>query len=161
MSYFRKSFDLDAETDECTFTVQTFSTNVCQMRVDFEKFQFSSSEDVLLGLDLLVRKQDCKRDYMSITPQNYNLPRKFCGNNDGQHGMYKLIDVNILLRLNCYSIYTFAFKQRSTIPYQFSKPRWNFFFERRRLAVKNNTIGMSRISRFFQQIQKYRRSFRF
>lgn len=115
MSYFQKNFDFDADLDDCTFTVQTFSTNVCQIRVDFEKFQFSPSEEILVGISISppnspIRQQDCNRDHMSITPQNYNLPRKFCGNNDGQHGMYNLIEVNSHLRVHCYSIYTFAFK---------------------------------------------------
>jgi hypothetical protein len=55
-------------------------------RLDFEQFELSPAVERLGPSTTTLYTTVCSVDYMIVTPDNYNVSRPFCGNNNGQHG---------------------------------------------------------------------------
>ncbi|XP_018575679.1 uncharacterized protein LOC108914354, partial [Anoplophora glabripennis] len=82
VGYFEGS-DLTSSLGSCSYTVKLKNTNVCQIRLDFVKFQLAPATLTnVVTAPYPVFK--CSHDMMKIHPNHYNVPN-LCGNNDKQH----------------------------------------------------------------------------
>ncbi|CAH1364446.1 unnamed protein product [Tenebrio molitor] len=81
VSYFTSGQDFQPDRQ---FTVEALNDNICQMRLDFEQFELSPAVE-RSGPTNTLYTTVCSVDYMIVTPDNYNVSRPFCGNNNGQH----------------------------------------------------------------------------
>jgi hypothetical protein len=83
VSYFTSGQDFQPDRQ---FTVEALNDNICQMRLDFEQFELSPAVERLgPSTTTTLYTTVCSVDYMIVTPDNYNVSRPFCGNNNGQH----------------------------------------------------------------------------
>ncbi|XP_074035675.1 uncharacterized protein [Leptinotarsa decemlineata] len=82
VAYFEAS-DLTNGVTNCNYVIKLRNPNICQIRLDFVKFNLAPATLVLpqYATDKVYK---CNNDRMRILPNFYNIP-DLCGNNDKQH----------------------------------------------------------------------------
>ncbi|KAJ8960133.1 hypothetical protein NQ318_003852 [Aromia moschata] len=81
VAYFEGS-DVQTGATPCTYTVKLKNTNICQVRLDFVKFNLAPA--TLTTTSTHTPSYKCINDILRIQPNHYNIP-DLCGNNDKQH----------------------------------------------------------------------------
>ncbi|KAF7264325.1 hypothetical protein GWI33_000311 [Rhynchophorus ferrugineus] len=106
--YFR-SENINPTTTKCRYTIKLRNKNVCQIRLDFEKFILSPTSSIAIPNDETKKVYSCATDELRISPDYYGIP-VLCGNNTQQHVYVHvnqsddnvdavLLDINLASRL--------------------------------------------------------------
>ncbi|KAJ8980138.1 hypothetical protein NQ317_014632, partial [Molorchus minor] len=82
VTYFEGS-DVQAGKTSCSYMVKFKNSNVCQIRLDFVKFNLAPAT-IAHSVSKNAPGYKCMNDRLKIQPNYYNIP-DLCGNNDKQH----------------------------------------------------------------------------
>ncbi|KAJ8962471.1 hypothetical protein NQ314_005708 [Rhamnusium bicolor] len=83
--------DVKNGASTCSYVVKLKNTNICQVRLDFVKFNLAPA--TLITNIQQRRVYKCIDDRLRIHPNHYNIP-DLCGNNDNQH-VYIHVDQSV------------------------------------------------------------------
>ncbi|CAH1110912.1 unnamed protein product [Psylliodes chrysocephalus] len=82
VSYFEES-EVPTGTTHCDYIIQLRNKNICQVRLDFIKFNLAPAT-LTLPQYATYKVYKCVNDIFRVSPNHYNIP-DLCGNNDKQH----------------------------------------------------------------------------